>query len=186
MPRPPRRSFLKSSVGSASLLFAAPAIARAGLSANEKLGVAIVGVNGRGGEHIGEFLRDDRTEIRVIVDVDEAVANRRCDDIEKKQGLRPTPVTDMRQAFDNKAVDLVSTATPNHWHALTGIWAMQAGKHAYVEKPVCHNVHEGTALIAASRKYGRMCQVGTQCRSSKAIIEAVEFMRSGGDRKSVV
>ncbi|MEY2725935.1 MAG: Glucose--fructose oxidoreductase precursor [Planctomycetota bacterium] len=175
-----RRSFLRSSVQSASLLLAAPAIGRAGVSANEKLGVAVVGVNGRGGEHIGEFLRDDRTEIRVIVDVDEAVANRRCDDIEKKQGTRPTPVTDMRRAFEDKSIDLVSTATPNHWHALTGIWAMQAGKHAYVEKPVCHNVYEGTALIAASRKYGRMCQVGTQCRSSKAIIEAVEFMRGGG------
>ena len=175
-----RRRFLGSSAASASLMFAAPAIGRAGVSANEKLGVAIVGVNGRGGEHISEFLKDDRTEIRVIVDVDEAVANRRCDDIAMKQGTRPTPVSDMRQAFENSDVDLISTATPNHWHALTGVWAMQAGKDAYIEKPVCHNVYEGTALIAAARKYGRMCQVGTQCRSSKAIIDAVAFMRSGG------
>lgn len=174
-----RRRFL-STTTAASLAFAAPAIGRAGTSANDKIGVAVVGVNGRGGEHISEFLRDDRTEIRVIVDVDEAVANRRCDDIEKKQGLRPKPVSDMRQAFEDDAVDIISTATPNHWHALTGIWAMQAGKDAYIEKPVCHNVLEGSALIAASRKYGRMCQVGTQCRSSKAIIEAVAFMRSGG------
>ncbi len=175
-----RRGFLATSAGAASLAIAAPAIGRAGMSPNDKLGVAIVGVNGRGGEHISEFLKDDRTEIRVIVDVDEAVANRRCDDIEKKQGKRPTPVTDMRKAFEDPAIDLVSTATPNHWHALTGIWAMQAGKDAYVEKPVCHNVHEGTSLIATARKYGRMCQVGTQCRSSKAIIDAVAFMRSGG------
>jgi len=175
-----RRAFLKTTAITGSALFAAPAIGRAGMSANAKIGVAVVGVNGRGGEHISAFLGDDRTEIRYIVDVDEAVANRRCDDIEKKQGTRPKPVADMRQAFDSKDIDLVSTATPNHWHALTGIWAMQAGKDAYVEKPVCHNVHEGTALIAAARKYGRMCQVGTQCRSSKAVIEAVAFMREGG------
>lgn len=160
-----RRRFLKTSAIAASSVMAAPVIGRAGVSANEKMGVAIVGVNGRGGEHISEFLKDERTEIRVIVDVDEAVANRRCDDIEKAQGVRPKPVSDMRRAFDDSSIDMVSTATPNHWHALTGIWAMQAGKDAYVEKPVCHNVYEGTALIAAARKYGRMCQVGTQCRS---------------------
>lgn len=174
-----RRRFLKTTSAGASLALA-PAIGRAGTSANAKIGVAVVGVNGRGGSHIQEYLRDDRTEIRYIVDVDEAVANRRCDDIEKSQGTRPQPVADMRQAFDSKDIDIVSTATPNHWHALTGIWAMQAGKDAYVEKPVCHNVYEGTALIAAARKYGRMCQVGTQCRSSKAVIDAVAFIRSGG------
>lgn len=175
-----RRRFLKASAVATSAFLAAPAIGRAGISANDKLGVAIVGVNGRGGEHISEFLKDERTEIRVIVEVDETVANRRCDDIEQKQGLRPKPVADMRRAFEDSSIDLVSTATPNHWHALTGIWAMQAGKDVYVEKPVCHNVHEGTALIAAARKYGRMCQVGTQCRSSKAIIDAFAFMRDGG------
>ncbi len=175
-----RRRFLKSSALGASAFLAAPVIGRAGISANDKLGVAVIGVNGRGGEHISNFLSDDRTEIRIVVDVDEAVANRRCDDIEKKQGMRPKPVADMRRAFDDSSIDMVSTATPNHWHALTGIWAMQAGKDAYIEKPVCHNVYEGTALIAAARKYGRMCQVGTQCRSSKAITEAFAFMKGGG------
>lgn len=175
-----RRRFLKSSVVASSAFMFAPAIGRAGISANDKLGVAVIGANGRGGEHINEYLRDERTEIRAIVDADEAVANRRCDDIEKKQGTRPKAVIDMRQAFDDKSIDFISTATPNHWHALTGVWAMQAGKDAYIEKPVCHNVHEGTALIAAARKYGRMCQVGTQCRSSQAIIDAFAFMRAGG------
>lgn len=174
-----RRRFLKTSAA-ASVVFAAPAIGRAGMSQNDKLGVAVIGVNGRGGEHISEYLRDERTEIRIIVDADEAVANKRCDEIGQRQGTRPSPVADMRRAFDDKSIDFISTATPNHWHALTGIWAMQAGKDAYVEKPVCHNVHEGTALIAAARKYGRMCQVGTQCRSSKAIREAFAFMREGG------
>jgi predicted dehydrogenase len=186
MSRSSRRGFLKSSAAIAAAgALAAPVVGRAGLrrggiGPNDKLGVAIVGVNGRGGSHIDEFLQDERVEIRFIVEVDEAVANKRCDDIEKKQGLRPAPIADMRKAFEDSGVDIVSTATPNHWHALTGIWAMQAGKDAYVEKPVCHNIHEGTAMIAAARKYGRMCQVGTQCRSSQAIIEAFEFMRGGG------
>lgn len=175
-----RRQFIKTSAVAASTVFAAPAIGRAGTAANDKIGVAVVGVNGRGGEHINAFLSDPRTEIRIIVDVDEVVGNRRCEAIEQKQGVRPQLITDMRKAFEDDSISIVSTATPNHWHALTGIWAMQAGKDAYVEKPVCHNVWEGTALIAAARKYGRMCQVGTQCRSSKAIIDAFAFMKEGG------
>jgi predicted dehydrogenase len=175
-----RRGFLKSSAAAASAAFAAPALLRGGYSPAETLGVAVVGVNGRGGSHIQAYLGDKRTEVRAIVEVDEVVGNKRCDDIESKQGTRPKLITDMRKAFEDGSIDLVSTATPNHWHALTGIWAMQAGKDAYVEKPVCHNVWEGSALIAAARKYKRMCQVGTQCRSSQAIIDAVKFMQEGG------
>lgn len=175
-----RRSFLRTASAAGVAFSVAPAIGRAGYSANESIGVCVVGVNGRGGSHISEYLDDNRTEIRAIVDVDEEVGNRRCSDIEKKQGSRPKFFTDMRKAFEDDSIDIVSTATPNHWHALTGIWAMQAGKDAYVEKPVCHNVLEGTALIAAARKYNRMCQVGTQCRSSEAVREAVAFIQSGG------
>ena len=175
-----RRSFVKTTAATGAAFMAAPAIGRAGTSANDKLGACVVGVNGRGSSHISGWLGDARCEIRAIVDVDEAVGSKRCDQIEEKQGLRPQLYTDMRKAFENDSIDFVSTATPNHWHALTGIWAMQAGKDAYVEKPVCHNVHEGTALIAAARKYERMCQVGTQCRSSKACIDAVAFLQAGG------
>ncbi|MCR9201061.1 MAG: Gfo/Idh/MocA family oxidoreductase [Planctomycetaceae bacterium] len=174
-----RRSFVKSSAIAGAAL-AAPAIGRAGVSANEKMGACVVGVNGRGGSHISGWLGDDRCEIRAIVDVDEDVGNKRCDQIAGKQGSRPKFYTDMRKAFEDSDVDFISTATPNHWHALTGIWAMQRGKDAYVEKPVCHNVYEGTALIAAARKYEKMCQVGTQCRSSKACRDAVAFLQSGG------
>jgi len=125
-------------------------------------------------------LDDRRTEILYISEVDEAAGNARCSAIEKQQGRRPKLVKDMREAFDDPSVDVVSTATPNHWHALCGIWAMQAGKDAYIEKPVCHNIAEGTALIAAARKYNRICQVGTQCRSSKAVRDAIEFIQAGG------
>jgi predicted dehydrogenase len=175
-----RRSFVKTTAATGAAFAAAPAIGRAGTSANAKIGMCVVGVNSRGNSHIGGWLNDERSEVRAIVDVDEAVGNKRCDQIESKQGLRPKLYTDMRKAFEDKSIDGISTATPNHWHALCGIWAMQAGKDAYVEKPVCHNVHEGTALIAAARKYKRMCQVGTQSRSSKAVQDAVAFLESGG------
>lgn len=174
-----RRTFVHSSVAAATAITAGPLVSRA-QSPNEKLGVAVVGAGGRGGSHIGAWLGDKRTEILYIVDVDEAKGNARCSAIENSQGKRPKLVKDMREAFDDDSIDVVSTATPNHWHALTGVWAMQAGKDAYVEKPVSHNIAEGSALIAAARRYKRMCQVGTQCRSSVACIEGMKFIHDGG------
>ena len=150
------------------------------VSPNDKIGIAIVGAGGRSKSHITAWLKDPRTEILYVVDIDEAAGNKKCDQIAKEQGKRPVFVTDMRRAFDDDSVKAVSTATPNHWHALCGIWAMQAGKDVYVEKPICHNVAEGIALIAAAKKYKRVCQTGTQCRSNPAIQDAVKFMNEGG------
>ncbi|RMF41032.1 MAG: gfo/Idh/MocA family oxidoreductase [Planctomycetota bacterium] len=149
-------------------------------SALSQINVAILGVNGRGGAHIEEILRADGATITYICDVDSGVGNRRADTVGEKQGRRPTMVQDLRRVLDDKTVDAITIATPNHWHALAAIWAMQAGKDAYVEKPVCHNLFEGASLIAAARKYNRICQVGTQCRSSQAVIDAVEFVQNGG------
>ncbi|MCA9192606.1 MAG: Gfo/Idh/MocA family oxidoreductase [Planctomycetales bacterium] len=149
-------------------------------SPNDQLNVAVVGVNGRGGSHIDAMLDADGVTITHICDIDEGVGQRRVDQIAQKQGSKPTLVKDIRQLLEDKSLNAVTVATPNHWHALAGILAMQAGKDAYVEKPVCHNIAEGTAMIAAARKYNRMCQVGTQCRSSQAIIDAFEFMNKGG------
>ncbi len=174
-----RRRFVGDSLAAAAAVTAVPYIAKA-QGANEKLGVAVVGARGRGGSHIGAFLGNSQTQVLYLVDVDEEVGEKRGKDIAKKQGFAPKFVRDMRDAFDDKAVDIVSTATPNHWHALCGIWAMQAGKDVYIEKPVCHDIAEGTALIAAARKYGRMCQVGTQCRSNPAIRDAMAFLHGGG------
>ncbi|MCG6155425.1 Gfo/Idh/MocA family protein [Rubinisphaera margarita] len=175
-----RRGFVQSSLAAVGAgVFAAPHIARA-KSPNDKLAVAVVGAGGRGSSHVSAFLNDQRTEITYIVDADEKNGQSKCDSVEKKQGFRPKFVRDMREAFDDKSVDIVSTATPNHWHALCGIWAMQAGKDAYVEKPVCQTIQEGRALITAARKYNKMCQVGTQCRSSKAVMAAVDFINEGG------
>ena len=174
-----RRQFVYSNVAATAIGTTSIRASHA-QSPNEKIGAAVIGAGGRGKSHIDAWLRDERTEILYICDVDSGHGLSRCSDIEAKQGRRPKLVKDMREAFDDSSVNIVSTATPNHWHALTGIWAMQAGKDAYIEKPVCHNIAEGSALIAAARKYKRMCQVGTQCRSSQACIDAVEFIKSGG------
>ncbi len=173
-----RRHFLAASTATAAAV-AAPRLSRA-QSPNEMMSIAVIGAGGRGGSHVGAFLDNDTTEITYIVDVDPAAAGRRADQVERAQGKRPQIVADMRRVFDDQSVNAISTATPNHWHALCGVWAMQAGKDAYLEKPVCHNIAEGAALVAAAKKYDRICQVGTQCRSSAAVQDAVKFLNEGG------
>ena len=148
--------------------------------ANSEMSAAIIGCGGRGGTHIGEMLKAQGVTITHICDIDQATGDKRSSQIQEKQGKRPKFEADVRKILDEKSVDVVTVATPNHWHALAGVWAMQAGKDAYLEKPVSHNIAEGSALVAAARKYKRMCQVGTQCRSSRAVIDAVEFINSGG------
>ena len=151
-------------------------------NSNEKMGIAIVGCGGRGGSHIGGFSGMKNAEILYLVDPDPNARNggKRAEDIEKRTGVKPKIISDMRVALDDPSVDAVTTATPNHWHALCGVWAMQAGKDAYIEKPISHNIMEGAALVAAAKKYKRMCQVGTQCRSQKAIVDAMKFLHEGG------
>lgn len=169
-----------AAAGTASAAIAAAPKAAWATAANETLGVAIVGVNGRGADHIGGFLADKRTEIRALVDIDEKVVNQRADQVAQKQGRRPQVFSDMRKAFELSDVDIVSTATPNHWHALCGVWAMQAGKDVYVEKPISHNITEGRVLVETAKKYNRMFQTGTQCRSSAALRPAMQFLADGG------
>jgi predicted dehydrogenase len=179
-----RREFLQGSLYAAAALSAAPMFSsRASAqttSPTDKLLCAVIGVNGRGGNHISEYARRKDCEIAYIVDIDEKVGQKGCDTVEKRTGRRPKWVRDMRKVFDDKSIHFISTATPNHWHALCGVWAMQAGKDAYVEKPISHDIPEGAALVAAAKKYGRICQVGTQCRSNPAVQEAVKFMAAGG------
>jgi predicted dehydrogenase len=145
----------------------------------ELLHVAVLGVRGRGGDHIAAFLDNPNTVVACIVDPDEKIGRRRAEEVGRKQGHAPKFVRDMRAAFDDKSVDIVSIATPNHWHALAAIWAMQAGKDVYVEKPVSHNVSEGRRIVETARKHRRVCQAGTQCRSMAGTIAAVEYVQSG-------
>jgi len=186
MTKQTRRRFLEDSLlaAAAAALAAGPATRvraadQTSSSANEKLGAAVVGVGGRGGDHLKAMISRKDVELLYIVDCDEKIGQSRCQAVEKATGRRPKYVKDMREAFADKAVDIVTTATPNHWHSLVAIWAIQAGKDVYVEKPVSHNVSEGRRVVEAARKYNRICQTGTQCRSMKGTIDAIEFMKAG-------
>ncbi len=148
-------------------------------SPNEKIGFAIIGVGGRGGEHISEFAGRTDVDMMYLCDADEQQGEKRCGEVEVKTGRRPKFVKDFRKVLEDPNVHAVSTATPNHWHSLISIWAMQAGKDVYVEKPVSHNVWEGRQAAMWSTKLSRMCQCGTQSRSSPSLKEAVAFVRSG-------
>jgi len=179
-----RRQFLRDSMFAAAAVSSAPMIGRVARAQNtgpnDRLLCAVIGCRGRGGSHISAFSGRKDCEVAYIVDVDEKVGRQCCDSVEKRTGRRPRWVRDMRRVFDDKSVDVIGTATPNHWHALCGVWAMQAGKDVYIEKPISHDIPEGAALVAAAKKYGRMCQVGTQCRSNPAVQNAMKFIEQGG------
>ena len=154
-------------------------------TASDKLNVMVCGVKGRGWIHLIEFGKIRDCRIKYICDVDEMIGRQRVDEFEKQFGYRPEFVRDMRTRFEDKDLDVVTIATTNHWHALAGIWAMQAGKDVYLEKPVSHNIFEGQQLIKAARKYKKICQTGTQSRSLKGDIDAIQYVHSGkiGDVK---
>ena len=188
-----RRRFLEDSLlgitaiaGATYAATAATGVAQtpaASVAANDKLGVAVVGAGSRAlSSHVNYFKGDARCTILYVIDPDMSkITDAVIDQIAATQGgIKPQRVADMRKAFEDKAVDIASSATANHWHALSAVWAMQAGKHVYVEKPSNHNLHEGLALEAAAKKYNRVLQVGTQCRSMAANIGLIKFVRDGG------
>lgn len=181
MPRRTRRQFLEESMfatAAATVSAARPlwGMMDSSRSASEKLGVAIVGVRGRGGSHIGALAGRKDTEVLYLCDVDSQILAKRQQEVEKRQGRAPRCESDLRKVLEDRRVDVVSIATPNHLHALQAIWAMQAGKDVYVERPVSHNVSEGRRMVEAARKYGRICQSGLQCRSNPGMAEAMEFL----------
>jgi predicted dehydrogenase len=183
MTRVSRREFLENSMFAAAAAAAASAPLRsvqAQDSKDEKLRVVVIGVNGRGGSHVSGFGGRSDCEIAGICDVDEVVANRMAESVEKRFGNKPKVYKDMRDAFADKSIHIASIATPNHWHALASIWAIQAGKDVYVEKPVSHNVSEGRRIVEAARKYNKIVQTGTQSRSNPGMRAAIEFIQSGG------
>ncbi len=165
--------------GTASFAADKPAALASRAAASEKLRVAVVGVRGRGMSHVSGFLGKNNCEITTVCDCDEAVIGSAMKAIEKVQGKAPAFIQDVRKVVEDKNIDIVSIATPNHWHALMAIWAMQNGKDVYVEKPATHNVREGAIMLAASRKYNRICQVGTQSRSNPGMREAIAAVQGG-------
>lgn len=177
MPDFDRRNFLAASAGAAVAAAAAPAVART--SANETIRAAILGVNSRGTSHMDGFTSVPEVRVAVLCDPDAQVLAKRAADFEKKYGYAVETETDMRRVFDRDDIDVVSVATPNHWHSLATIWACQAGKDVYVEKPGSHNIFEGRQMVNAAKKYGRIVQHGVQLRSNPAIREAVDKLREG-------
>ena len=148
-------------------------------SPSNKVRVAVLGCRIRGKQHVAELAKVPDCEIVYVCDPDKDLAGELATIVEKQQGRARQAVQDMRRVFDDKSVDAVFIATPNHWHALAAIWAMQSGKDAYVEKPVSHNISEGRRIVQVARKTGRICQGGTQNRSNMALAEAVEYMKAG-------
>lgn len=171
-----RRHFMMTTAAAPG---AALASTRRPQSANETIRVAVLGVNGRGRSHIGGLQPLENVEVTTLVDPDLEVANKRAAEFEKQYGRRPKVVQDMRKVFEDKDIDVVTVATPNHWHALATIWACQAGKDVYVEKPGTHSVAEGRTMMAAAKKYNRIVQHGVQLRSSEAIQEAIQKVKDG-------
>ena len=175
-PEANRRNFLKAGAGAAALSLTDPERV---LGANNRVRLAVCGLRGRGMDHIKRFSRVPGVEIAAVCDIDENVTAKRLGDIEKMGLPRPKTYVDFRKLLEDKSIDAISVATPNHWHSLMGIWACQAGKDAYVEKPCSHNWWEGKQLVAAANRYNRIVQMGSQARSSPALQEAVEQMRKG-------
>lgn len=185
MSRKTRRQFLEDSL----LATAAAATATIGrpvfaaesraVSANDKITVAIIGCGIRGKQHAGELGRLADCEIACVCDPDRDRSAEVAEAVAATGRPRPKTVQDLRVILDDKSVAAVFVATPNHWHALAAIWAMQAGKDVYLEKPVSHNVSEGRRIVQAARKLGRICQTGTQNRSNGALAEAIRYIHDG-------
>jgi predicted dehydrogenase len=150
--------------------------------ASDRLRIAVCGINGRGQTHIEEIMGlSDKAnvEIAVLCDPDMDILQKRAGEFEKKYGRKVMIQQDIRKVLDDKTIHAITVAMPNHWHALATIWACQAGKDVYVEKPATHNIYEGKKMIEAAYKYNRIVQHGVQLRSSVAIREAVQHLEEG-------
>ena len=183
MKRVDRRGFLKTSltVAAGIPVLTSPWVAASASSPNERIRAAVVGVRGRGQSLIAclHQMAQDNVELVALCDVDEKVLRERAATYEERTGKKVQTLADMRKVFDDKNIDVVCFGTPNHWHALGTIWACQAEKDVYVEKPGSHNIFEGRKMVEAARKYNRIVQHGTQCRSSFFIREGIQKLHEG-------
>jgi predicted dehydrogenase len=168
-----RRYFLMSAAAGAAVRATALG------SPNDTIRVAVVGLRGQGNGHIRAYQRMPNVEIAALVDIDESILDRLLAEVEKATGKKPARYVDIRQMLEDKTIDCVSIATPNHHHTLQAIWSLQAGKHVYVEKPCSHNVFESRQIVAAARKYGKLVQHGVQAHSSPALQEAKKMLEEG-------
>jgi predicted dehydrogenase len=173
-----RRHFLKTSAATLTTMSALTAAAAADRP-NDKIILAVMGVNGRGRDLLHGFSALDDVHIAYICDPDDRVIPKALAAINSRQQRPPKVERDVRRILEDKDVTALVIAAPDHWHALATVWACQAGMHVYVEKPISHNLVEGRRMVEAARKYDRVVQVGTQRRSAAYFASAVEFVRSG-------
>lgn len=181
-----RRSFLRNSIGASAAVtvggilpgFSAKSYARIP-GANERIKVGIMGVHARGLALAQNYAQQKNCEIIHICDVDSQSADKCIGIVNKIQGTAPKATPDFRKALEDKALEAMVVATPDHWHAPAAILACKAGKHVYVEKPCSHNPHEGELLVAAARKYNRKVQMGSQRRSWPNVIAAIQEVKEG-------
>ncbi|MBI4586464.1 MAG: Gfo/Idh/MocA family oxidoreductase [Planctomycetes bacterium] len=176
----PRRDFLKTttSITAAAAIGLSP-FGKARADANDTIRAAVIGLHGRGGSHVDGFQHQKGVEVAALCDVDENVLEKAAREFEKRTGKKVATYTDLRRLLEDKSIDVVGIATPNHWHSLAAIWACQAEKDVYVEKPCSHNIFEGRQLVNAAQYHKRIVQHGTQIRSSEAIREAMKLLQEG-------
>ena len=170
-----RRTFLGAS--GAGLILLSPGSSRAAPS--DRVRVAVIGLRSRGLDHSRMFASDPGAEVVAVCDVDDSMFARPLKAVESAGGKAPRTEKDFRRLLDDKSIDAVTIAAPDHWHGLLTVMACQAGKDVYVEKPASHNVVEGRRMVEAARKYQRVVQVGTQRRSSPWVAEAIEKVKGG-------
>jgi predicted dehydrogenase len=172
-----RREFLQQAgLGAVALTVGANS---ASAGASDPLVLAVIGPGGMGMNHIRLLAARKDVKIAYVCDVDATRLESAAKEVEMRSGTAPKMVADMRRVFDDKSVDAVFIATPDHWHAPAAVLALDAGKHVYVEKPCCHNVREGRAMVEAVRRSGKLLQVGMQSRSTAVVREAIDRVRGG-------
>jgi len=174
-----RRAFLAGASAASGLLATAAATGEQTRSANERIGVCVMGVRGRGGGLLNTFAALPDVDVQYVCDLDPTVLDSRTAQVAASTGRRPQAIQDFRRALDDKGVDALVIGTPDHWHALPTIFACQAGKDVYVEKPDGHNLLEGRTMVAAMQKYGRIVQLGTQARSGPLQHSAMQYIAEG-------
>ncbi len=150
------------------------------LGANERINVAVAGIRSRGKNHFRNFAKLPNVHVKTLCDIDENLFADRVKEVQQIQGTPPSTEPDIRNVLTDKDIDAIAIASPNHWHALSTIWACQAGKHVYVEKPCSHNIWEGRKMIEAARKHNCLVQVGFQNRAILNVCQAMKFLHEGG------
>jgi predicted dehydrogenase len=178
-----RRHFLKqTAAATAGSYLAIASFGRRARGANEQIRLAVAGIRGQGWSHVGRFHGLQGVKVVALCDPDSEILANRLAEFKKQYRASDADIqgyADVRKILDRKDVDALVIAAPNHWHALMTVWACQAGKHVYVEKPVSHSIWEGRQMVAAARKYNRIVQAGTQQRSCPAIKEAARDLQAG-------